>query len=104
MAIDKISDVFTGATISSFNLTIPSGSLVSCPLPASGDPNEIIFGLLENVHRAVASGAPTYITTSASSALVSSTTYRRSYTFNVDLEFDGSTLLETLDVKDEPVE
>jgi hypothetical protein len=59
---------------------------------------------LENIHRAVASGTPTYVTTTASASLISSNTYRRGYTFNVDLNFDGSTLLQTLDVKDEPAE
>lgn len=104
MAIEQISDVFTGATITSFNLTIPSGSLVSCPLPASGDPNEILFGLLETIYQGVVADQPTYITASVNSSLASSDTYRRSYSFTVDLAFDGATVLESLNVKPEPVE
>jgi len=104
MAIEHINEVFSGATITSFNLTIPSGSLASCPLPATGDPTEIIFGLLETLYQGVVAGSPTYISTNASSSLVDSTTYRRSYSFSVDLAFDGATVLETLDVKAEPVE
>lgn len=104
MAITNITDVFTGATISSFNLTIPSGTLVSCPLPATGDPNEILFGLLETMYQGVSSDSPTYLTANATSTLISADTYRRTYTFNVDLDFDGAAVLETLDVKPEPVE
>ena len=102
MSIEKISDVFTGATISSFNLTIPSGSLFSCPLPASGDPNEILFGVLETMHQAISSGTPTYVSSSASATLIGSDTYRRTYSFTVDLDFNGSTILQLLNVKPEP--
>lgn len=102
MAIPHITGVFNGATISSFDLTIPSGSLFSCPLPSSGNPNEIIFGILENLHRAVASGDPTYISSSASSTLIDLSTYRRTYSFTVDLSFDNTTIIELLDVKPEP--
>jgi hypothetical protein len=102
MPINSVTEMFTnGATISSFSLTIPSGSLVSCPLPSSGNPNEVAFGLLETVHRAVASGLPANITTSASTTLINSTTLRRAYTFNVDLSFNNSAIIESLDVKPE---
>lgn len=104
MAIPHITGVFTGATISAFDLTIPSGSLVSCPLPASGNPTEIIFGLLETMHQAIASGDPTYISSSAVSSLADTTTYRRTYSFSVDLAFDNNTILELLNVKAEPTE
>jgi hypothetical protein len=100
MPITSVTEMFeNGATISSFNLTIPSGSLISCPLPSSGDPNEVIFGLVETVFRAVASGSPTNITASASTTLTNSTTLRRSYNFSIDLGFDGADVIETLNVK-----
>jgi hypothetical protein len=102
MAIPHITGVFSGASISSFALTIPSGSLVSCPLPATGTPTEVIFGLLETMHQAIADGDPTYISSSAVSSLVDSTTYRRVYSFTVDLAFDNTTILELLNVKAEP--
>lgn len=104
MAISHVTGVFTGATISSFNLTIPSGSLSSCPLPTSGNPTEIIFGLLETIHTAIVDGDPTYISSTAVSSLVDPSTYRRTYSFNVDLAFDNTTILELLDVKAEPAE
>lgn len=102
MALTSITEVFSGATVSSFNITIPSGSLASCANPSSGNPNEIILGVLENMHRAVSSGTPTYITTSATTALVNATTYRKTYVFSVDMEFNSNNLLESLDVKAEP--
>lgn len=99
MAIANISNVFSGATVSSFALTIPSGSLVSCTNPVATDPNEIIFGMLENIYQAVSSGDPTYIQTNVSSSLVGTDTYRRVYSFTVDLDFDGSAVIADLDVK-----
>jgi hypothetical protein len=102
MAIPHITGVFSGATISSFDLTIPSGSLVSCSLPATGTPTEIIFGLLETMHQAIATGDPTYISSSAASTLLDASTYRRTYSFTVDLAFDNTTILGLLNVKAEP--
>lgn len=100
MPINSLTEMFpNGATISSFNLTIPSGSLYSCPLPSSGNPNEVVFGLIETLHRAVASGLPTYITTTSSTLLASSNTLRKVYTFNIDLEFNDNSVIESLDVK-----
>jgi hypothetical protein len=103
MAISNISDVFSGATVSSFNITIPSGSLTSCALPSSGNPTEIIFGMLENIHQSIQDNDPTYISSNAVSVLADPTTYRRVYNFTVDLNFDNNTILELLDVKSEPV-
>lgn len=101
MPINSVSEMFSnGATISSFNLTIPSGSLVSCPLPSSGNPNEVVFGLVETVHRAVASGLPSNIVTTATTSLLNPTTLRRSYTFVIDLAFNNSNIIELLDVKE----
>jgi len=100
MPINSVTEMFeNGATISSFNLTIPSGSLISCPLPSSGDPNEVIFGIVETMYRAVASGSPDNISASASSTLIDTTTLRRSYSFSIDLGFDGADVIESLNVK-----
>jgi len=111
MAITNITDVFAGATIGDgitaaeeFDLVIPSGAIISCPLPATGDPNEIVFGLLETIYQGVSADQPTYLRASASSSLANATTYRRTYSFTVDLDFDGDTIIEGLDVKPEPVE
>lgn len=101
MPINSISDVFPGATISNFAITIPSGALVSCRHPASNDPNEMMFGLLETMHRAVASGVPENVRTFASASLVGNT-FLRGYGFDVDLNFSGAAILEDLNVKPEP--
>jgi hypothetical protein len=102
MPINSISDVFPGASVSSFAITIPSGALVSCRNPEANDPNEIMFGLLETMHRAVVSGVPNHVRTSATSNLVGNT-FLRGYSFDVDLDFSGAAILEDLDVRPEPV-
>lgn len=104
MAITDITDVFPNADITDFELTIPSGDLVSCPNPVSSDPNEIVFGLLETIYQGVSADPPTYLKATASSSLTSATNFRRSYTFTVDLDFDGATVIEGLNVRPEPVE
>lgn len=103
MPINSISDVFPGASVSNFAITIPSGALVSCRNPEASDPNEIVFGILETMNRAITSGTPVNITTTSFSAILNPTTYRQSYTYDVNLEFSGAALIELLDVKAEPV-
>jgi len=106
MALTDITDIFTGADITDFELTIASGDLVSCPNPVSSDPNEIVFGLLETMYQGISNAAepPTYLKVGATSNLIGGDIYRRTYTFTVDLDFDGDNIIEGLDVKDEPVE
>lgn len=100
MPILSVTEMFPkGATISSFDLTIPSGSLYSCSLPSSGNPNEVVFGLIETLHRAVASGLPTYISTTSATSLLDASTLRKTYSFTVDLSFSNSSVIESLDVK-----
>jgi len=94
-----IDDLATDLIDGNFNLTIPSGSLVSNPMPTSGNPKEVIFGLVETIHRAIVSGDPTFITSTAQTNLVNSNTLRRTYEFSIDLDFNNTTLLELLDVK-----
>lgn len=104
MALSNIDDVFSGAFVQDGDVVIPSGSLISCDTPAANDPNEIIFGILETMHDAVSTEGQTYVRSSATSNLIDSSTYRRVYTFTVDLEFSNTTILNLLDVKPEPVE
>lgn len=104
MAFSNINDVFSGATIESGDVVIPSGSLISCESPAANNPNEIIFGILETMHDAVSAEGQTYVRSAATSNLINSSTYRRTYTFTLDLDFNNSTILNLLNVKPEPAE
>lgn len=103
MSIDNISSVFDGATVNvNKSITIPSGSLISCENPVATDPNEIIFGMLENINKAIVENSPQNLTSAATSSMVSEDTYRRTYIFNVDLDFQATDILELLNVKAEP--
>jgi hypothetical protein len=102
MPLNSISDVFPGASISNFAITIPSGALVSCRNPEANDPNEIMFGMLETMNRAITSGTPVNITSTVFSAILNPTTFRQSYSYNVDLDYSSNILIELLDVKPEP--
>jgi len=104
MALTNINEVFAGAIVDAGDVIIPSGSLASCDLPVATDPNEIILGMLENIHQAIVAESPTYVQSTAGFNLVDSSTYRRTYSFSLDLAFNNSTILEQLDVKPEPVE
>lgn len=99
MALQFIQDVFTGATTSTGDLTIPSGSIVSYIPVTSGNPasTELVFGLLETMYRAVSGNTPTYITANVSSTF-NGTTLTRFYSFRVDLDFDPEARIETLNV------
>ena len=99
MSLASITGVFPGATVSSGNLTIPSGGLVSFIPSSATTPGgaEMVFGLLETMQRAVGSSY-TYVKSSAATTTVDAATLRRTYTFTVDLDLD-QTGLENLDVK-----
>jgi hypothetical protein len=103
MGIFFVQDVFSGATVSSGNLTIPSGSIVSYVPTTSGNPpaTEMVFGLLETMHRAVTSGNPVNITTTVSNSF-GNNVLSRFYTFQVNLDFNPEVSLENLNVVVEP--
>jgi hypothetical protein len=102
MPLSNIDDIFPNATVSDGDILIPAGDLVSNATPVATEPEEIVFGMLETLHQGVVAGTPTYITTSATSSLINANTYRRVYTFVVDLDFNVSNILADLDVKPEP--
>lgn len=104
MPLTNINEVFADAIVDEGDIIIPSGSLVSCDLPVASNPNEIILGILENIHQAIAAETPTHVRSVANFNLVDSTTYRRSYSFTLDLAFDNAAIIEQLNVKPEPVE
>lgn len=99
MPISDIDTVFSGATISDFELQIPSGALISCPEPDASNPKEIIFGLLETIYQNVSGDPPTNLSVTSSALLVDESTYRKTYNFVVNLDFNGASIIEGLNVK-----
>lgn len=87
MAVTYITDIFSGATVSSGNLTLPSGSIVSYTPVTTGNPDgrELVFGLCENMYRAVSGTALDRISTSVTSSVPETNILRRTYTFTVEL-------------------
>jgi hypothetical protein len=87
MAVTFITDIFAGATVSSGNLTLPSGSIVSYIPVTTGNPDgrELVFGLCENMYRAVSGTALDRISTSVTSSVPDTDILRRTYTFTVEL-------------------
>ena len=102
MPFTDLNDIFPDATVIGGDITIPSGDLVSCQAPSLNDPEEIVFGMLETIHQGIVSANPTNIRTSSNSTLINADTYRRTYSFTVDLQFNNSVILSQLDVKPEP--
>jgi hypothetical protein len=102
MPLNDITDVFVGASVVGGDIVIDSGSLISCESPSEDNPSEIIFGMLENINKAINDNNPTYLSSIATSAVVDGSTYRRTYVISVDLAFNDSEIIELLDVKAEP--
>ena len=101
MSLASVTGVFAGATVSSGALTLPSGSVVSFTPSSTTSPGgyEMVFGLLESLHRAIGTNYDT-VSSSVTGRLTDATTLRRTYSFNVDLDFN-SAAIESLNVKPE---
>ena len=99
MSLASVTGVFPNATVSSGDLTIPSGDVVSFIPSSATNPGgaEMVFGLLETMQRAVGSSY-TYVKSSVNSTTVDASTLRRTYTFTVDLDLTENGL-ENLNVK-----
>ena len=103
MALTALSGIFNNITagdVSSGDLTIPSGDIVSF-VPANHDTSgaaEFVFGMCETMHQAVKDGGLTNCTTSVQTNLISGDTLQKSYTFTVNLDFADANLAN-LDVK-----
>ena len=99
MSLASVTGVFAGATVSSGELTIPSGSIVSFVPSSATNPGgaELVFGLVETMYQNVGA-SNTYVKVSVNTTSVDATTLRRTYTFIVDLNLDD-TGLENLNVK-----
>lgn len=94
-----VTDIFGGATPGASTLTIPNTSIVSY---ANGDNGqELVFGMLETMSQAVATGLLDNLkVTTTSSLFTNGTILQKKYTFTVNLDFE-SEILESLDVSPE---
>lgn len=99
-ATSGVADVFTGATVSAGDLTLPSGSITSFIPTSAASPgaSEMVFGLCETMHTAVTGAALTNVTSSATSSL-SGGTLTKIYTFTVKLDFNEANNIGNLNVK-----
>ena len=100
--LSSIADVFSGATVSSGALTIPSGAIVSYVPSSTTSPSgaEGVFGILETLSRAVvgATGIDNVSVTSSASVLDQGTTLRKSFTFTCQLALTSG-IYESLNLK-----
>lgn len=103
MSLANVSGVFTGATVSSGNLIVPSGSVVSWVPTSETVPGgfELVYGLLETLNQKVGtsySNMSSSVTTNVIGTPGSANSkIRRKYSFTVDLDSSGA-ILDTLNV------
>lgn len=100
--LSSIADVFSGATVSGGDLTIPSGSIVSYVPSSTTSPSgaEGVFGILETLSRAVvgATGISNVTVSSTASVIDQGNTLRKSFTFTCQLALTSG-IYESLDLK-----
>lgn len=100
--LSSIADVFSGATVSSGALTIPSGSIVSYVPASTTSPSgaEGVFGILETLSRAVvgATGIDNVTVTTSASVLDQGNTLRKVFNFTCQLALTSG-IYESLDLK-----
>lgn len=104
-ANDSIADIFPGATVVSGDVKIPSGTVTSFVPSSVTDPgaSEFVFGMLETMHHAVSGAQLTNLTSTSTTSLVDDgTVLLKNYTYSVRLDFGVNTLIDNLNVKDEP--
>ena len=100
--LSSIADVFSGATVSGGDLTIPSGSIVSYVPASVSSPSgaEGVFGILETLSRGVAgaTGINNLTVSTSSTVLDAGATLRKSFTFTCSLALTSG-IYETLNLK-----
>lgn len=100
--LSSIADVFSGATVTNGQLTIPSGSIVSYVPSSVSSPSgaEGVFGLLETLSRAVvgATGIDNLSVSSSANVIDSGTTLRKTFTFTCQLALTSG-IYESLNLK-----
>ena len=102
MSIANITSIFSGATVSGGNLTLPSGSVVSYIPTSTTAPHgkELVFGLCESMYRAVTGAGLDRVFASAQSSVPETDILRRVYTFTVELDL-STTSIDDMNVADE---
>ena len=93
-ANNSLVDLFAGASVSTGNVTIPSGTITSFT-PASltsPGPAEFVFGMCETLHHKVSGAALTNCTSTVATSLTGGDTLKKTYTFVVNLDFATSNL------------
>jgi len=100
---NSIVEIFPSATVANGNLTIPSGAINSYvpTSPTSPTVYEMVFGLIDTMADAVATGNLTNVTVTQSQTLTGTTLSKR-YNFVVNLDMSGNTVDAILNVKSEP--
>lgn len=94
-----LDEVFASASVLNGDLTIPSGSINSfVPSAANTGVYEMIFGLVDTIAGAVATGNMTNVRVTETSTLVNATTLRKNYNFTINLDFDSDTIEGSLNV------
>lgn len=103
MSLNSVTNIFPNATVVGGDLTIPSGDIVSYNPVSTSNPTgaEMVYGLLQTMSDAVRVADYTNLTCTVTTNLANSTTLRRQYVFNVNLEVDDS-IYNDLNVKSEP--
>ena len=101
-ATNSLVDIFAGATVSTGDVTIPSGTITSFTPASLTDPGpaEFVFGMCETMHQKVSAANLTNCTTAVTTTLSGGNTLKKVYTFTVNLDFQNSQLAD-LNVKAE---
>lgn len=100
----SITEVFPNATVLSGDLTINSGDITSYVPVSSTNPSvyEMVYGLLETMSAAVATGNAINLTVNRGQSLTNNgTVLQKTYNFVVRLNFDPA-IYDDLDVLEEP--
>lgn len=100
---NSVAEIFTGATVSAGALTLASGSINSYVPSSVTSPTvyEMVYGLIDTMADAVATGNLTNVTVTQSQTLTGTTLSKR-YNFVVNLDMSGNTVDAILNVKSEP--
>jgi hypothetical protein len=102
---NSVAEIFSGATASDGDLTLPSGSIRSY-YPSGNSLTtptvyEMVYGLLDTMADSVGTGNLTNLTVTQTQTISGNTLTKR-YNFTVNLDLSGNTVDAILNVKAEP--
>jgi hypothetical protein len=100
---NSVVEIFPSATVANGNLTIPSGAINSYVPTSLTSPTvyEMVYGIIDTMADAVATGNLANVTVTQSQTLTGTTLSKR-YNFVVNLDMSGNTVDAILNVKSEP--